>query len=723
MTALRSPRIFRLTGGRAVVVPLACFTLMAVSVGAWAQDTATEPSTSEVSTNGVEVLEGGAVIRYLPEFFESYNAISAQDMLRWVPGIGRAVQGQQRFGQPEKRGFGSDGDQVLINGKRLSGKSNNISDALVRIQAGQVRHVDVIRGTAEGLDVRSEGTLYNVVLKDGIGGSGSWQTHIWTDGKGDWRPDGQVSYSDTVGDVQYQVSLEIGPYNPGSEARRRETRFQPDGQPFERRTDNRADVRKEYVINGSLSIPIGDGGVANLNGRFSDEDQTAPRTIERFGVGPTASPDPFEVTFLDFDEKEQELEFGGDVEFGIGPGEFTGRLIYSRGREDSEELVTLDPFSDAPQEQSFESTEELQKEFIFRASYRLPVAEAHSLELGTEGARNSLDKAIALEEEFGGVLTPVALNTPDSKVEELRAEIFATHFWTLSPQVALETALNFELSKIEQIGTDVDLERSFQFAKPRMELRYDVSSGTQFRASIERTVSQLDFGNFVTSFDNRDDNIDLGNPDLVPEKAWEADLTLERRFGADGGLVQIRGFYKDISDVIDMIAIGPDGSGTGNIGNGRAFGAEIKTSLRLSSIMLPNTVLDLTYTWQDTETTDPFLGTLRPLTDEFRHQFEGTVRQDIASLGLSHWVDYNWRPNRRSTEFTFSERLHQDPSVNYFMQKKLFGNISLWLNVRQVFENKESRLRNIFAGNIASGELLQIEDRRQTRLQEYIFGF
>ena len=65
---------------------------------------------------------------------------------------------------------------MLINGKRISGKSNDIGSAMQRIQASIVSRIEVIRGTTAGLDVRSEGTLINVVLTEELsGGPGSWQ--------------------------------------------------------------------------------------------------------------------------------------------------------------------------------------------------------------------------------------------------------------------------------------------------------------------------------------------------------------------------------------------------------------------------------------------------------------------------------------------------------------------------------------------------------------------
>ena len=120
--------------------------------------------------------------------------------------------------------------------------------------------------------------------------------------------------------------------------------------------------------------------------------------------------------------------------------------------------------------------------------------------------------------------------------------------------IALESGLNFEYSKIEQTGIDVENARSFTYIKPRFDLRWDRNNMTQLRGSLERTISQLDFGDFVATFDSEDDQVDAGNPDLEPEKAWAYTFTYERRLADDAGVLEAQAFYNDIEDHIDKVA-------------------------------------------------------------------------------------------------------------------------------------------------------------------------
>ena len=76
-------------------------------------------SSERVLASGVWTSPDGAIVTYEASFFDVYTVVSAADMLRWVPGGAALLPDNRRGGfRQEKRGFGSGGDQVLINGKR-----------------------------------------------------------------------------------------------------------------------------------------------------------------------------------------------------------------------------------------------------------------------------------------------------------------------------------------------------------------------------------------------------------------------------------------------------------------------------------------------------------------------------------------------------------------------------------------------------------------------------
>ena len=673
---------------------------------------------------GVWTSEDGATVTYEALFFEPYQAVTAADMLRWVPG-GAALLPEQRQNnnQPDKRGFGSGGDQVLINGKRISGKSNDIASAMARIQADVVTRIEVIRGTSAGLDVRSEGTIVNVVLAEDVsGGSGSWQLHSGFYG-GSPEYDGLVSYSDTLGRFNVLASAQFGPYNRGEDQERFVSLFAPDADdPFEQRDIDRPQLRDEIVLSLSGGTEFGTGSILNLNARVEDGGR---EQLEVSRVTTLGSPD---VATLNNDSIRDGLawEIGGDLENRIGAnGVLKTRAIFTHKDEDENESVSLS--SSVPgnvPSRSLILSDSLATEAIVRSSYSWPVTATQNLELGVESAINTLEKDVALFEVLAdGSQNQLDVFNSDSEVEENRYEFFSTHFWQFHDSFALESALNVEYSKIEQIGADIDNARTFTYVKPRFDLRWDINDTNQLRGSVERTVSQLNFSDFVARFNDDDDQLNAGNPNLEPEKAWEYKLTYERRLANDRGVLEGQVYYNDIVDHIDRVAATDIISAPGNIGDAIHYGFNLKGSLRLSPIGLEGAVVDAEYRYQDTETTDPFTGLARPMKWKPEHVYTVKYRHDVPDWRINYTVDVRWFGERYRSDITytdFSDSL--TPTFGATMQYRLTDTLLLWADARYLFDEHHQRIRHRYDGNIADGQLLRTEVRDQYRRNTYIVG-
>ena len=106
------------------------------------------------------ISEDDATVVYPASYFAQYQLLSVSDMLDRIPGINVARQGSGNRGGPGssqgsgRRGLGLGGDQVLINGRRITGKENEGNSQLSRIPYNQVERIEIIRGTSGELDVR-----------------------------------------------------------------------------------------------------------------------------------------------------------------------------------------------------------------------------------------------------------------------------------------------------------------------------------------------------------------------------------------------------------------------------------------------------------------------------------------------------------------------------------------------------------------------------------------
>ncbi|MCP4272920.1 MAG: Plug domain-containing protein, partial [Gammaproteobacteria bacterium] len=120
---------------------------------------------SQCSVFADKVITDTNAIRYDQMYFAPFRPVTLIDMINKVPG---GLELLKSASGNNARGFGSNGSQILIDGKRMSGKANDMKKSLSFILASQVDYIQLIRGTAEGLDVRSEGLMLNVVLKSEI---------------------------------------------------------------------------------------------------------------------------------------------------------------------------------------------------------------------------------------------------------------------------------------------------------------------------------------------------------------------------------------------------------------------------------------------------------------------------------------------------------------------------------------------------------------------------
>jgi len=73
---------------------------------------------------------------------------------------------QFRGGSNNRRGLGPGENEILINGQRQTGKSNEGRSQLGSISAEHVDYIEIIRSTSEEMDVRSGGQVVNIVLLD-----------------------------------------------------------------------------------------------------------------------------------------------------------------------------------------------------------------------------------------------------------------------------------------------------------------------------------------------------------------------------------------------------------------------------------------------------------------------------------------------------------------------------------------------------------------------------
>jgi len=666
------------------------------------------------------VMEASTIV-YQANFFDQYSPVSINDMIARIPGIELALNGGGR-GRGNRRGLGAGENEVLINGQRITGKSNAGRSQLSRISANQVDYIEIIRGTSEAMDIRSSGQVVNIVLLDSQSRS-SITTEVNMDRYHDntLDPGAKISFTGQTGALNYLFHVEAEPrYNNQFS---NEVSRDADGNLLEIREEESIRDQTDFETSFNLGYQFANS-VVQFNGLYGES--TPPQDTDRIIYDYSSD------TVLTRREREardsdrSNWEIGGDYEYEFNNGGKYRFLFIVNDRQFENTRERFDVFDDSEKKNLFLFSAGRDRERIFRTSYTLNLAHNQGIELGVERAqtiRNSdlrlgLDIAGTTSPTVGG-LVPISISNSVSTVEEIRYENFAVHNWQINNRMSLESSLIYETSTIDQSG-DVSNTRDFEFLRPKLDYRFDITQSLQFRATIKKDVSQLSFSDFSASTDNSDDDQDTqaGNPEIVQEQSWNYSVNLEYRLPNNLAVLNSEIYYRDLEDVIDRVDVstGPDDlqSARGNIGDARRYGLNLNASARLGFIGVPSALLTVGISVQDSQVTDPFLGTERRLRHNGRWFGRASFRHDVIKYDLSYGFNYfnSAQDGDALTQIDIIdiERQIGDYGLSLFVEKKAFNGITFRLDVRNANDPLRCRERTRFLGATIGGIVEEVED-------------
>jgi outer membrane receptor for ferrienterochelin and colicins len=667
----------------------------------------------------IEALEDSTIV-YEASFFKQYSPVSVNDMIDRIPGISLALN--RGGGRGNRRGLGAGANEILINGQRITGKENAGRAQLSRISANQVQYIEIIRGTSDELDVRGGGQVVNIVLLETPSRSSiSAEVNMDRLQDGTVDPGAKLSYSGQTGAFNYLFHVETEPRYENRESFESSRDFS--GALLETRRENREREQNEFETSFNLGYQF-ENSIVQFNGLYGD---SAPRTdldrsIDGFAVG-TVLPSLERETN---DSERSNWEIGGDYEYRFSNGSKYRVLFIVNERES--EFARDRYLVGATEEEKdlFLFSSGRDQERIVRTSYTWDLARNQGFEIGVERAQTIRDNGLRLglpgtgeTSPAHGGLVPVQIDNAFSSIEEIRYENFVAHNWQLNSRMALESSLIYEVSTITQSG-DVTNERDFDFVRPKVDYRFDITESLQFRATIEKNVSQLSFSDFSSSSDNSDDNqnIQAGNPDITQEQSWNYSLNLEYRLPNNIGVLNSSVFYRDIEDYIDRVDVSTSAddlqSARGNIGDGKRYGLNLDASTRLGYLGVPDALLSIGFGLQDSEVRDPFLGVDRRMRHNNRWFGRANFRHDITAWGLSYGFSYfnsaQDGSSRTTVDIKDIERDLGDYGLSGFIEKKAFGGMTFRFAMQNANDSQRCRERVRFSGTTAAGIVEEIED-------------
>jgi outer membrane receptor for ferrienterochelin and colicins len=640
--------------------------------------------------NGRQIYDAAQFVQFTPQ--------TGNDIIARIPGFNITDASNDR-------GLGEATQNVLFNGQRISGKSNDARTVLGRTPASNIIRVEIADGSVFNIPGLT-GQVANIVTKTtGITGNFLYRSQIRKTVDPQYFT-AEIGIAGKLGKGDFTLGLknEDNSYRGGGTGT--ELTSSADGTLLYTNARINKFSGDTPALSGSYSRKSDAGSVFNSNAELYYSRERRLQTYARTTPG---AADIFDLSTGKGDTKG--FEVSADYEFALAGGKLKliGLQTLSRTtdingfrREFADgQLTTASIFDQIYKE----------GESVARAEYRWK-AGAADWQISAEGAYNFLDVQSKLFNlDSAGVFNQEDLDDATSQVAEKRGQLIASYGRPLAKTIILQTQLGGEYSQISQTGAR-GLTRQFVRPKGLVSLAWKASPRLDVSARFERKVGQLNFGDFVASVDLRDANDNAGNVRLVPPQSWLASLEFNRNLKTAGS-IKLKLEREWISDIIDQVAIEGGGEAPGNLDSASRWSAEVNATILLDPIGLKGMKFDLSGYLQRGRLRDQLFGFYRPINSERRYTYEVNFRHDIQSSPLAYGVILDDARNAPFLRLNFSSQEGRNtPNLRAYVEHKNIFGLRGRFAIINILNNKET-YRQVFYTPRRDGDITQIRNGRQ----------
>lgn len=642
---------------------------------------------------------------YAAADFARFAPRTALDMLNNVPGF--LIRGDQGGA----RGLGQATENVLVNGQRLSSKSDDLFAQIARIPAANVVRIEIVDGATLSIPGLSGQVADIITVPDRFSGSFNWRGEVRPHFSHPGYGGGEVSVKGTLGNVEYTAALANqssrgafgGPY----------TISNADGTPREARDGRFWSDYDAPKVSGGLKHTAASGAIANLNASYRREYENYSDDELREPISGGARERDRDGRFRGYD-----YELSGDYQLPVAGG--TLKLIalnrFEQGRF-TEDVISTPLDGSTPTGGRYAQVVD-SGEVIGRAEFSWKGGGA-DWQIAAEGAFNRLDKTASLFDlDPSGAFVPVPFPQGNGGVREDRYEGSISYGRPLSPKLSLQATLAAERSTIGQTGPQ-GVTRSFVRPKGSVSLAWAPEKGLDVSLKVARVVGQLNFNDFLGRVFLDNDNQNDSNFALVPSQSWNIELAAKKDLGKWGS-TNLRLFDRHFEDYVDLVPLPGGGEGRGNIDKLRRYGLEWTSTFNLDPLGFEGAKIDSNVILQTSSLIDPLTGEKRQMDNLGYRSINLNLRHDVPRS------DWAWGAGIEHLAVTQYHRLDEvgrnteGPIFDfYFVEHKDVFGMTVRLDVINLANARHKVERTVFAGPRNTSQVDSIE--RQSRLIGPIF--
>ncbi|HEY1607221.1 MAG TPA: hypothetical protein VGF77_16650 [Allosphingosinicella sp.] len=294
---------------------------------------------------------------------------------------------------------------------------------------------------------------------------------------------------------------------------------------------------------------------------------------------------------------------------------------------------------------------------------------------------------------------------------ETRYEGLGTLSRPLTRNLHVQIAAGAEASTLGLVG-GVQPPRRFFRPKGSIDLGWHVSKTWDLSVKLRRRVGQIDFSDFLSQAILSQDRTNAGNVNLVPQ-SWEVETELAHDLGR-WGKTRLDLHYYRVEDIIDVIPIGADGQGIGNLPRAGRLGYESNSTLLFDPIGWTGAKLDLDVGAERTRVRDPLTGERREISGIRDRWMSAQVRHDVphTQIAWSAYVQYShFAKNYFLTEVF--RTLDLPWIAGFYVEDKNVLGMTVRFSVDNVLNGRHLLDRTVFAGFRDRAPILFIEKHDQ----------
>jgi outer membrane receptor for ferrienterochelin and colicins len=646
------------------------------------------------------------VLAYDYEFFQRFEPLSAGDMMKRLPSITFASDVLE-YDAVSVRGLPPGYTQILINGRRAPGGQADRSFYVDRLPAELIERIEIIRSPRADQPSEGVAATLNIITKDSSNFTGGFAKVgvLINEADGAVRPSGALAYAGKIGEATtYWLS---GSYQGRRNPKTKTTEFyEGDFEEFvgfEEQQDIRDGV--DISLNGEITTQIG-AGKLRFTGLYVD---TQRDEDELSLVFEGDSMDDLELDGVEIQRErinQQTYALTLDGNWPLWGGELGLAFGWSGFREDSTAEADEGDIIDEAELVEIETLNIVDDELGGTISYTAQLG-GLSLKTGIDFLSKTRDGENLVFEVDGDEISDETPPGSIFTISEMRIDPYVRLTGEITDGFTFDAGLRYETTSRTVTSDEGIGENNSGFANPSFNLRYALDAASQLRFSVARTVRRPGY-DLLSPYTQEEEPADedelIGNPDLNNESSWGLDFGYERRIGGNG-VVGLNFFYRDISNVIELVNTGVETDAGGrvyqpqNIGQGQTWGIEFDLSTSLDFFGLPDTGIYANYTYVDSSIADPFTGEDRRFNDQPSSIYNFGFIQNLREPGVSFGASYSGRSSSTSSNFDETVYLTYGGDLEAFIEKRFGKRFVLRFTAANLLDRSKNEDIRIFDGD------------------------